>query len=78
VFHFPIASWIDMNKGVIHLHGHTHLPHHLKIGEGRSIDFGMDGNGLKPYELTELFGLVRNQPVRKLVLPKDHHETRLV
>ena len=77
LFHYPIASWIDMNNGVIHLHGHVHLPKHLKLGEGRSLDVGMDGNDMKPYSLDEVMRLVKNQPIRKLVLPKDHHEKRL-
>jgi calcineurin-like phosphoesterase family protein len=77
VFHYPIASWIDMNQGVIHLHGHVHLPKHLRLGEGRSLDVGMDGNAMKPYSLDEVMRLVKNQPIRKLVLPKDHHEKRL-
>jgi calcineurin-like phosphoesterase family protein len=77
VFHYPIASWIDMNQGIVHLHGHCHLPKHLKLGEGRSLDVGMDGNDMKPYSLDEVMRLVKNQPIRKLVLPKDHHEKRL-
>jgi len=78
VFHYPIASWIDMNQGVIHLHGHVHLPKDLKLGQGRSLDVGMDGNNMKPYSLDEVMRLVKNQPIRKLELPKDHHEKRLV
>ena len=31
--HFPIASWDNMNQGVIHLHGHVHLPSHLRISD---------------------------------------------
>jgi calcineurin-like phosphoesterase family protein len=77
VFHYPIASWIDMNQGVIHLHGHVHLPKNLKLGKGRSLDVGMDGNDMKPYSLDEVMRLVKNQPIRKLELPKDHHEKRL-
>jgi calcineurin-like phosphoesterase family protein len=77
IFHYPIASWIDMNQGVIHLHGHVHLPKHLRLGEGRSLDVGMDGNDMKPYSLDEVIRLVKNQPIKKLVLPKDHHEKRL-
>jgi calcineurin-like phosphoesterase family protein len=77
VFHYPIASWIDMNSGVIHLHGHVHLPKHLKLGKGRSLDVGMDGNDMKPYSLDDVMQLVKNQPIRKLELPKDHHEKRL-
>jgi calcineurin-like phosphoesterase family protein len=77
LFHYPIASWIDMNSGVIHLHGHVHLPKHLKLGKGRSLDVGMDGNDMKPYSLDDVMQLVKNQPIRKLELPKDHHEKRL-
>jgi calcineurin-like phosphoesterase family protein len=77
VFHYPIASWIDMNQGVIHLHGHVHLPKHLRLGKGRSLDVGMDGNDMKPYSLDEVMRLVKNQPIRKLELPKDHQEKRL-
>ncbi len=77
IFHYPIASWIDMNQGIVHLHGHVHLPKHLKLGEGRSLDVGMDGNDMKPYSLDEVMRLVKNQPIRKLALPKDHHEKRL-
>jgi calcineurin-like phosphoesterase family protein len=66
-----------MNQGVIHLHGHVHLPKHLKLGEGRSLDVGMDGNDMKPYSLDDVMRLVKNQPIKKLVLPKDHHEKRL-
>ena len=77
LFHYPIASWIDMNQGVIHLHGHVHLPKHLRLGAGRSLHVGMDGNDMKPYSLNEVMSLVKNQPIKKLVLPKDHHEKRL-
>jgi calcineurin-like phosphoesterase family protein len=77
LFHYPIASWIDMNQGVIHLHGHVHLPKHLRLGQGRSLDVGVDGNDIKPLELDEVIRLVKNQPIKKLELPKDHHEKRL-
>jgi calcineurin-like phosphoesterase family protein len=77
LFHYPIASWIDMNKGVILLHGHVHLPKHLRLGQGRSLDVGMDGNDMKPLSLDEIMRLMKNQPIRKLELPKDHHEKRL-
>jgi len=77
LFHYPIASWINMNQGIIHLHGHVHLPKHLKLGQGRSLDAGVDGNDLMPYSLDGAIRLVKNQPIRKLELPKDHHEKRL-
>lgn len=72
--HYPIASWDSMSDGVIHLHGHVHLPPHLRIGDGKSIDVGVDGNGLKPLSLDEILSLMKNQPIKKLSLPKDHHE----
>jgi calcineurin-like phosphoesterase family protein len=53
--HYPIASWDNMNQGVIHLHGHTHLPKHLRIGNGRSLDVGMDGNNLTPLSCCKNF-----------------------
>jgi len=47
--HFPICSWQDLNKGVIHLFGHVHLPQNLKITRGKAMDVGVDGNDLSPY-----------------------------
>jgi len=41
------------------------------------LDVGMDGNDMKPYSLDDVMRLVKNQPIKKLVLPKDHHEKRL-
>jgi calcineurin-like phosphoesterase family protein len=75
--HFPIASWDNMNQGVIHLHGHTHLPKHLRVGNGKSLDVGVDGNDLNPYSLDEVLNLMKNQPIDKLSLPKDHHVKRV-
>lgn len=71
--HFPIASWDNMNRGVIHTHGHVHLPPQHKIGNGRSIDVGVDGNNLDPYSLDEILKLMKNQPIKSLSLPIDHH-----
>jgi calcineurin-like phosphoesterase family protein len=75
--HYPIASWDGMNYGVIHLHGHVHLPSHLRVGKGKSLDVGVDGNNLNPYSLDEVLNLMENQPIDKLVLPQDHHVKRL-
>jgi calcineurin-like phosphoesterase family protein len=75
--HYPIASWDSMNDGVIHLHGHVHLPPNLRLGEGKSLDVGVDGNNLHPISLDEVLSIVKNQPIRKLSLPKDHHEKRI-
>jgi calcineurin-like phosphoesterase family protein len=75
--HYPIASWHDMNQGVIHLHGHVHLPSHLRVAEGKAMDVGVDGNGLEPISLDEIVKLMSKQPIKKLELPKDHHEKRM-
>lgn len=75
--HYPIASWHDMNQGVMHLFGHVHLPSHLRIMEGRAMDVGVDGNGLEPLSLGEILMIMKDQPIKKLALPKDHHEKRL-
>ena len=73
--HYPIASWHDMNRGVIHLHGHVHLGPHNKLHTGKAMDVGMDGNYMDPYSLQEIARIMRDRPVKCLVLPNDHHET---
>lgn len=75
--HYPIASWDGMNDGVIHLHGHVHLPPHLRVADGKAMDVGVDGNGLKPISLDEVLSIMKSRSVKKLCLPKDHHEKRL-
>jgi calcineurin-like phosphoesterase family protein len=76
--HYPIASWNGMNDGVIHLHGHVHLPHQLRVSEGRAMDVGVDGNEMEPISLENILKIMEHQPIAKLALPKDHHEKRLV
>jgi calcineurin-like phosphoesterase family protein len=77
LMHYPIASWHNMNDGVIHLHGHTHLSNEHKIGNGKSIDVGMDGNNMMPYSLGRIINLMHSQPIDKLCLPYDHHTEKL-
>jgi calcineurin-like phosphoesterase family protein len=77
LMHFPIASWDGMNDSVIHLHGHVHLPKHQKIAEGRAMDVGVDGNDMYPLGVFGVLNLLKNQPIKSLSLPKDHHERRL-
>jgi calcineurin-like phosphoesterase family protein len=77
LMHYPIASWNNMNSEVMHLHGHVHLPPHQRIAEGRAMDVGVDGNGLEPISLNEVYSLLDKQPIKKLSLPKDHHEKRI-
>lgn len=77
VMHYPLASWNHMNRGHIHLHGHVHLHKQHKMGEGRHLDVGVDGNDFKPYKLETIYNLVGNKPISKLTLPKDHHVKRV-
>ena len=72
--HFPICSWHDMNKGRFHLFGHIHLPEDKKIMGGRSMDVGMDGNNLDPYEIRDVIRMLSGRAVQKNILPIDHHE----
>jgi calcineurin-like phosphoesterase family protein len=72
--HFPIVSWHDMNKGRFHVFGHVHLPRSRKIMPGRSMDVGMDGNNLIPYELKEVVAILENRPIKTTMIESDHHE----
>jgi calcineurin-like phosphoesterase family protein len=75
--HYPIASWNKMNQGAIHLHGHVHLPHHLRVADGKAMDVGVDGNRLEPISLEEVLMIMNKRPIAKLVLPQDHHAKEL-
>ena len=73
LMHFPIASWDNMARGAIHLHGHVHLPADKRIGKGKMMDVGVDGNNLYPIEMREVFRLMSIQPIKSM-LSFDHHE----
>ncbi len=72
--HYPIASWQEMGNGVIHLHGHVHLPPNQKLHEGRAMDVGLDGNYMAPYSLQEIAKIMKNRPIKGITLPSDHHQ----
>lgn len=74
--HFPIASWQDMAKGRIHIHGHVHLPPNQRMGNGKHLDVGLDGNNMKPYSMKEILALMNDKLVKPLILPNDHHEEK--
>lgn len=76
LMHFPIMSWNKMNDGVIHLHGHVHLPPHRRIGKGRMMDVGVDGNGLDPISLTKVLTLMYPRPIAS-GFEFDHHVKRV-
>jgi calcineurin-like phosphoesterase family protein len=77
LMHYPIASWHNMNDGVIHLHGHVHLPPDKKLSQGKAMDVGVDGNNLMPYTLGQIVNIMHKQPIAKLSLPQDHHEEKI-
>jgi len=73
LMHFPIASWDNMARGAIHLHGHVHFEADKRIGVGKMMDVGCDGNELYPIEMGEVLKLMRNQPIKSMFV-FDHHE----
>jgi calcineurin-like phosphoesterase family protein len=73
LMHFPIASWDNMARGAIHLHGHVHFNPSKRIGMGKMMDVGCDGNGLYPIEMCEVLSIMRNQPIKSM-FEFDHHE----
>lgn len=79
LMHYPISSWDGLNKGVFHLHGHCHLPTHMRFGKGRRMDVGMDGHPeFRPYNLIrEVVPLLKNRPILS-EMPEDHHTERLL
>jgi len=73
LMHFPIASWDNMARGAIHLHGHVHFPADKRIGVGKMMDVGCDGNELYPIEMGEVLRLMDKQPIKSMFV-FDHHE----
>jgi len=75
--HYPLQSWHGMNKGVIHLHGHVHLPEERKFGNGKKMDVGVDGNGMDPYSIEEIVKIMNKRSIFS-DMPDDHHMDDLV
>jgi calcineurin-like phosphoesterase family protein len=73
LMHFPIASWDNMARGAIHLHGHVHFEPNIRIGTGKMMDVGVDGNGLYPISMNQVLRLMRDQPIKSMFM-FDHHE----
>ena len=61
--HYPIESWNNMERGVRHLHGHTHGQ--LPVKSGR-IDVGVDG-----------IGLISLDQISQLPLPTDQRHSTI-
>ena len=79
MMHYPISSWDGLNKGVMHLHGHCHLPTHMRFGKGQRMDVGIDGHPeFRPYNLlNEVIPLLRHRE-KLSEMPNDHHVERLL
>lgn len=75
--HYPFQSWNGLNKGVIMLHGHVHLPEGRKMGNGKKMDVGLDGNNIKPYSISEIIKIMEKRPIYSDVIG-DHHLDDLV
>jgi calcineurin-like phosphoesterase family protein len=74
LMHYPISSWDGLNKGVMHLHGHCHLPTELRFGKGKRIDVGIDGHpSFKPYHLLrDVIPMLEKRPIAS-DMGFDHH-----
>lgn len=79
LMHYPISSWDKLNKGVMHLHGHCHLPTNKRLGLGKRMDVGMDGHPeFRPYHiLREVVPLLNKQPI-KSEMNFDHHTVNII
>jgi len=75
--HYPLQSWNGLNKGVIHLHGHVHLPANRKFGNGKRMDVGVDGNDMVPYSIDGIIRVMNKIPVGS-DMSDDHHLDGLV
>jgi calcineurin-like phosphoesterase family protein len=75
--HYPLQSWNGLNKGVIHLHGHVHLPANRKFGNGKRMDVGVDGNDMVPYSIGAIIKIMNKIPVGS-DMSDDHHLDGLV
>ncbi len=71
--HYPFASWNGMGKGMVHFHGHLHLPIDKRVHKNRSMDVGMDGNKYKPLPIHYAFAMVKDNPIQPTNLNQDHH-----
>jgi calcineurin-like phosphoesterase family protein len=73
LMHYPIASWNNMARGAIHLHGHVHFEPSIRLQQGKMMDVGVDGNNLYPISINEVLSVMSKQPIKSL-FTNDHHE----
>jgi len=73
LFHFPLATWHGIGRGVMHLHGHTHRRPEERFGPGKMMDVGIDGSEtFQPYLLDDIAQWLRPRPIAGL-FPNDYH-----
>ena len=79
LMHYPISSWDGLSKGVIHLHGHSHLPENMRFGKGKRMDVGMDGHPeFRPYHIMrEIIPLMKKRE-NLSEMQNDHHVEQLL
>lgn len=79
LMHYPISSWDGLNKGVMHLHGHLHLPTDKRFGIGKRMDVGIDGHPeFRPYHIIrEIVPLLRNRKI-EYEIAGDHHGDKII
>jgi calcineurin-like phosphoesterase family protein len=69
MFHFPIESWENSQRGSIHLHGHLHSGANQKVVH-RKMDVGVDGNALMPYNMDDIVKNLHHMPINDDYHPK--------
>ena len=65
--HFPLDEWENMDRGSIHLHGHSH---HTKDYTdlnmyARRMDVGMDWEEFRPYNWDEIKEIMKERKIKK-------------
>jgi hypothetical protein len=55
----------------------VHLGPERKFGNGKRLDVGMDGNGMDPYNISEIIKIMDKRPIFS-DMDGDHHLDGLV
>jgi len=72
--HFLFATWENLSKGSMMLHGHLHSTPSTKWRKGRALDIGIDGSEeFRPYHLVEeIIPFLKKKPIESFI-NDDHH-----
>lgn len=65
--HYPIEQWEDMDRGSIHLHGHTHhyIDGCITNSEYRRLDVGIDWQEFRPISIDEILEIMKDRKIGK-------------